>query len=376
MKYELITSYMEESFKSIEIRRTLYKAILFFLKCALMAKTLVPTKVGQKTRSALPRNGTKRVYRLFINKYFTRAFMDDIYLILMKKLIPKNKPLILAIDWTIIKEKFCFLSISWVLSNGRSIPLYFTGYQKLMLDIYASQSSIEKKTVQMILDMFPNKKDITILADRGFDSPDLLDIFIRNKIKFVVRSKTERYIYLKNGKEIKLTHELIKKGSEKKYINVFYTKTNPVLLSVYLKWDKNQDEGWILLSNISNNVSYVADLYAKRWEIEEMFKSMKNQDVGFDLKTVKLRHIDRWLRLLFIATILFQFIGLLGLKTREIHNIEKRYSLSSKPPKDQKYIYSIYSLAILVLEDFRLDLKIKNGKYFIKYPDSKWIQLS
>ena len=375
MKYELITSYVEESFKGIEIKKTLYKAILFFLKCSLIAKTLVPTKVGQKTRTALPRNGIKRVYRLFVNKYFTRAFMDDIYLFLIKKLIPLDKPLILAIDWTIIKEKFCFLSVSWVFSSGRSIPLYFTGYQKLMLDIHKSQSSIEKKTVQMILKVFAGKKDITILADRGFDSPDLLDIFIKNKIMFIVRSKTERYIYLQNGKEIKLTHELINKGSEKKYINVSYTKANPVKLNIYLKWDKNQNEGWILLSNISDNVSFIADLYAKRWEIEEMFKSMKNQDVGFDLKTVKLRHIDRWLRLLFIATILFQFIGMLGLKTREIHNIEKRYSLSSRPPKNQKYIYSIYSLAILVLEDFSLDLKIRKGKYYFKYFDSNWVRL-
>lgn len=376
MKYKLITSYFNETFKEIEIKRTLYKAILFFLQCALLAKTLVPTKVGQKTRSAYAYNGVKRVYRLFTNKFFTRAFMDDIYFFLIKKLIPKDKPVLLAMDWTIIKDKYCFLSISWVLSNGRSIPLYFTGYEKLMLELYQSQSSIEKQTVQKLLNIFPEKKYITILADRGFDSPELLDIFIKDNIGFVVRSKTERYIYLKNGKEIMLTHSLNKKGSEKKYEDVTYTKSNPVNLHVYLKWDKKQDEGWILLSNLNGSVSYIAELYAKRWEIEEMFKSFKNQDVGFDLKTVKLRHIDRWLRLLFISTILFQFIGLLGLKARQINNIERRYSLSSKPPKNQKWIYSIYSLAMLVLQDLRMDLKLHEGIFYFKYSDENWIRLS
>lgn len=46
---------------------------------------------------------------------------------------------------------------------------------------------------------------------------------------------------------------------------------------MYVKWEKGQDEPWILVSNLDCSVDEVCSLYASRWEIEEMFESLKNQ---------------------------------------------------------------------------------------------------
>ena len=116
MNLEIIKSYLNKHFKDLDIRKTIKNALFFFLECALRAKTLVPTKVGLKTQTArIAKNGVKRVQRLLKNKFFTQALIEDTYCYFIKMLIPENFNVKLAIDWTIIREKFCFFSISWVL---------------------------------------------------------------------------------------------------------------------------------------------------------------------------------------------------------------------------------------------------------------------
>ena len=56
--------------------------------------------------------------------------MEKIYLFLLKKLLKGKKNIILAKDWTVIREKYNFLSISWVFDSNHSIPIFFTGYEK------------------------------------------------------------------------------------------------------------------------------------------------------------------------------------------------------------------------------------------------------
>lgn len=370
-----ISSYLDNHFKDICIRKTIKNALFFFLKCALRAKTLVPTKVGQKTTTAKARNGVKRVQRLLTNTFFTIELIEDIYCSLIAKLIPENSDVLLAVDWTIIKEKFCFLSVSWIINSGRSIPLYFAGYKKEELGICNSQNSIEQRSIAKVIAALSHVTNITITADRGFDSPDMLTFLMNNRVTFIIRSKTERYITLQNGSKLRLTHNFIKRGTQKKYRNIEYTRSNPVRVNLYAKWQPDQKESWILLSNRDMSIEKITSIYARRWEIEEMFKSLKNQDVGFNIKTVKLRDLDRWLRFLFLATILFQFLGMLGRSVRKIAKIEQRYSLSSKTPKNQKWIYSIYSIAMLVLEDMRMRLRYEKGGFQFNVDGGAWVSL-
>ena len=285
--------------------------------------------------------------------------------------------MLLALDWTIIKDKFCFLSISWVLQSGRSIPLYFDGYEKLKLDYHFSQSSIEKKSLKNVLKALSHIKDITILGDRGFDSPAILQLFIDHNVKFVVRAKIDKWLTLEDGSRFKVSHDLVKKGKREKILKVTYTEKNPVLLNFYAIWKVKQDEPWLLLSNIDSSVKQVASLYASRWEIEEMFKSMKNQDIGFDIKTVKLRAMDRWLRLFFLATIVFQFLGKLGKECREIPKIERRYSLSSKPKKGRDFIFSIYNIAMKIIYDNEMKIRYYRKVFSFKYrsKEMQWVSL-
>jgi len=377
MNDTLITRYFKEITANLTIKKTLHNSINFFLESSIRAKTFVPAKVGIEAKKIMPYNGIKRVQRLLKNKFFSNEFCLDTYQAFIKKLIPKNKPLLLAFDWTIIKEKFCFLSISQVVKSGRSIPLYFDGYEKLKLDYHNSQSSIELKSLKNVLNALSHVSDIIILGDRGFDSPAILKLLINRGVKFIIRAKIEKYLTLESGEEIKISRDVVKKGKKIKFLNTKYTRANPVNTHFYAIWQRKQEEPWLLLSNIDDTVTKVANLYARRWEIEEMFKSMKNQDIGFDIKTVKLRDINRWLRLFFLATIVFQFLSKLGLQCREIPKIEKRYSLSSKPKKNRKFIFSFYNLAMKIIYDNEIKLSYYRKKFSFKYrsEDMEWVVL-
>lgn len=298
----------------------------------------------------------------------------------MKRLLKNQSHIILSVDWTVIRSRFNFLSISWVMDGcGQSIPLYFTGYEKGHLCDYdecQSQPKIEESALKMVISMLSNADEIIVLMDRGFDSPQMIRYLKNLGVKFIIRSKSERWITTRRGKEILIKNMYKKPGKDKSFKDVYYTRSSKVQVMFYARWEKGQNEPWFLLSNIKSNIDEICALYARRWPIEEMFKAMKNEQTGFDIKKVRLRHLDRWLRLLFIATLVFQALGTVGRDLRKIDRIEIRYTPSSKPPKNQKYIFSIFTLAMHVFADPNISLKFGYTVGFsIKLPNSAWLRI-
>jgi len=180
----------------------------------------------------------------------------------------KVKKLRLVIDWTTLQENFMLLSISLITKKGRTIPIAYDGYKQGELREGKSQSSIEEDLLKKIIETIPmsSRKRITVIADRGFDRPDVKDIL----------------------------HE-----------------------------------------------------YSLRWEIESMFKSKKNLCVGMSWKYAKLTTIDRWLRFVFLITILFQFLADVGIFCDDDISIIKRYTPVANP---KRRIFSIYNLALKVIK--------------------------
>lgn len=376
MNCKMISKYIKSTFKGLEIRKNIFKNIIHFSEGALLAKTLVPTKVGLETNNGKPKSGVKRTHRFLKNKFFSIDLTNDMYTWQIKNMFKKETLIKLAVDWTVIKDRFCFLSVSWIHDQGRSVPLFFSGYTKKEIAEWDSQGAIEKRAIEAVVSALPNNVAIEIVADRGFDSPDLLHFLNDLGVTYIIRSKMERYIHYNNGNQMLLDHDSVRKGGKKKFENVMYTMNDPVKLNVYIKWTKDQDDPWIILSNKKYKIDDVMNLYSDRWQIEDMFKSLKNHDVGFNVKAVKLKSIDRWLRLFFLATIIFQFLFFLGKETRKIDKIEQRYSMSSKTPKGQKYIYSVYTLAMKIIHDRVLKVRYRNRTFeFKESSDMCWIAL-
>ena len=136
--------------------------------------------------------------------------------------------------------------------------------------------------------------------------------------------------------------------SARKRSGKHYTKSRKVELRFIACWDKKMKDPWFIITNLSSHtVKDILHEYSLRWEIESMFKSKKNAQVGMSWKYAKLTTIDRWLRFVFLITILFQFLADVGIFCDDDISIIKRYTPVANP---KRRIFSIYNLALKVIK--------------------------
>lgn len=261
----------------------------------------------------------------------------------------KYRKLSLAVDWTTLQEKFMLLSISLITKKGRTIPIAYDGYEQGKLGIGRSQSSIEENLLQQILNSLPeqSRKRITVIADRGFDRPELAELLCQFGVNFVIRVCSGKYITTE-GKEITIEKKIIAKGATHDFGKVIYTKSNPIALRFIASWESKMKDPWFIITNIcTEKVRAILHKYSLRWEIESMFKSKKNAQVGLSWKYAKLETADRWIRFAFLITILFQFLADIGTLCDNDISIIKRFTPIANP---KRRIFSIYNLALKVVK--------------------------
>lgn len=376
MNYGIIKSYAEEKFKGIFHGKHI-AAMIFFLESALLTKSLIPAKLGKKSKSSEPRHGVKRAHRLLKNKKITEEQMNQFLLTDFRNMIKHKSKLILTIDWTVIRGVYNFLYIALNLGQGQAVPIIFYGYKKGEMKPLQSQPKIEQEALQKIFKIIGTQKKVIIIGDRGFDGTATLQFIANHGYFYVIRATSGSIITFSNGKSRNLDYSLIIKGEKKLFKNIKYTEEAMLKTNLGVIWNKNQDEPWLLLSNMENyDVQGLANIYCLRWEIETMFKSMKNDIQGMQIKYAKLQHIDRWLRYLFLVTVLFKILSRIGIGFRKVDNIEKRYSMSSRIPKGQKHIFTFYNLALLIIEDFIIKITFFCNKFYFKYKNPNWILLA
>jgi hypothetical protein len=238
-----------------------------------------------------------------------------------------------------------------VTEKGRTIPIAYDGYELGNLIDFNSQNKIEEEMLKMIIEAIPEGINVIFIADRGFDRPEIPELFIQNKVKFVIRASTGVTIQYKDGTYFILQSQTVKPGEMKDFGTIFYTKTNPIKLRFVGVWDKGMKEAWYLLTNIyKNKIEKIIYIYSRRMEIEEMFKSKKNSQCGFSWKHAKITTINRWLVLAFIVTLLFQFLALIVFSCEDWKKYENRYTLCRRINR----VFSIYSLAKFIFRDYEI----------------------
>jgi hypothetical protein len=374
---DLIQSFINRSIKTGELDKRLIKVIAIFLSVAITIQTVIPTFIGQKSvrKGNSPRHGIKRMHRLLSNFHLTPRYLNTVLMRNFLWRMAGNKMFILALDWTMVRD-FCFLSVSLVWNEGRCVPLQFYGYKKQELE--RSQTEIEHdailSTVKHLRSTLGTRLKIIWLADRGFDASATLDLISKNGCFYAIRASTESNCWKSNGRKFKLRKYLVKKGQKRELHDIIYCERRGVRTNLYCIWQNEQKEPWLILSNIRfKNANSAGNLYARRMTIEEMFRSMKNERDGFDLRVVRLRHLDRWLRFLGLAGILFQLLAMVGSVCRVVPEIEKRYTMSSRIPKGQNHILSVYVLAVRMLQEGVVQFKFTTTKFYLKFPQTRWL---
>jgi hypothetical protein len=349
------------------------EAISFFCSAVIDARSLVIAKVGHagaNDTGILPRHGIKRSNRLLKNEHFTREQMNESSIDNFIRYIRHRKSIALVIDWT-QKNLFMLLSISLATDDGRTVPIVWDGYLKGALGECDSQNKIEEELLTKVLMSLPHRMKVLVLGDRGFHRPEFLK-FIRSfgkNVDFIIRVPAGDFILAK-GKEILLDDTIVAKGGSKNFGTVLYTKERRLPARCVAVWDEQSREPWILLTSLKNVASRtIAELYAQRMSIEAMFKSMKNEVSGLSLKKARLRHIERWLVLCFLATVLLQYFWEISqsMTQEDREYLDCMFTLARHRRRygRRKYSYSIYYLMLLVALRDEVSMELRRDRILI-----------
>ena len=213
----------------------------------------------------------------------------------------------LVIDCTKVGFNFRLMTIGLAYKK-RTLPLAWSVHKGRKGHTTVGQQIKLFKDVQQVL---PQRSQVWVVADCGFQSVELLRWLSRQGWHFVIRQQGRNKIWRTNHPHwLKISHLSLKEG-QTRYIGwVRLTqKHNAGWFWLILHWEKGQDEPWYLVSNRAGKRTLIR-IYKTRMWIEERYGDLKGH--GFDLEATHLEDADRISRLVLAVCITFVWFISLG----------------------------------------------------------------
>jgi hypothetical protein len=228
----------------------------------------------------------------------------------------KNKPLLVALDWTDIRNFHTLMAAA--VMKGRAIPLLWATYPKWRL--HKSQNNLEEGLLRLLRDMIPTQVQITLLADRGFGRAELGRLCQSLGFHYIIRIKPDVWVRAERFRG-KLLDYPVKKGMCRMLRRVEYRKQNPLTQNVVVRWKKGlpkrRDECWFRMTDLDQSPLRLSELYGKRMTVEELFRDDKNRRNGFALRNIQIKRADRIDRLLLILALAYILLVGIGLRAQQ-----------------------------------------------------------
>jgi transposase len=236
----------------------------------------------------------------------------------------KKHLLLDATTWELGNTKFHFLTLS-ILYKGISIPIFFVNLSKK-----GHSSCQERKRMFQMCKLIYDLKGYVLLADREYVGKDWF-VFLTQEmgLDFVIRlSKSD---YKKNLEDQKYNYDkLLAKARKGKVIEAFLIIEGYKFRWIALKNsnpdDPNDDLVILLSSLMSVKKNKIAQMYAQRWYIETMFKSLKSN--GFNIEEMNLKDTNKVRLMLYLVIIAYILCIKEGLK--DLKKIPKKKFLLCK----------------------------------------------
>jgi hypothetical protein len=295
------------------------------------AKTLgdlVPAavRVGRVSLSALGRllageaTAKARIQRVWRFTANDRVVVHDAMGGLIRRLLrrPRRKPLLVALDWTEIKNFHTLMAAA--VMKGRAVPLLWASYEEWKF--HKSQNNLEEGLLHLLYTLLPEGQRVILLADRGFGRTELARACQRLKFHYVIRIRPDVWV---EGRAFrgKLLDLPVKKGTCRSLRDVAFRKHNPVRQHVVVRWKTGlpakRDEPWFLMTDLRRPPLALSERYGQRMTIEELFRDGKNRRNGWALRQTKITKPERLDRLLLILALAYVLLIGLGLRARERH---------------------------------------------------------
>ena len=328
-------------------------ARLFFIAAFLSALFVVRSVNFTKISNVMPGKAFNCSKYKRIQRFFRDFDIDYILIALfVGNLIPiKNEKWMLTLDrtnWKFGKQNINILTLA-IVYDGIAFPLLW-----IMLDKNGSSSTKERiDLLNKFIEIFGTNKIDCLLADREFIGTEWFNYLIcQNKIIIRIRVKDCEYINKKNGDSAPLENFFrnIKIGQQK----VLHQKRCLWGYWLYIAGTKSIKGDLVIVVTQERPGTAIKD-YAKRWEIETLFKCLKSS--GFNFEDTHLKDIDRISKLMAILTIAFCWAYITG----EWMNTKKPIKLKSHGRKEK----SVFRYGLDCLGEIFAHLAIKINEFRI-----------
>lgn len=220
----------------------------------------------------------------------------------------RNKPLVVSVDWVTVRSFHTLMAA--MVFKGRAVPLVWGSYADKVQG--KSQNALEEGLLTLMRQMIPAHVKVIVLADRGFGRAELARFCQSIGLDYVIRICTKVWIQVA-GFRGQLKDYPVNKGDCRLLRSVEYRRFRPVVQNLVVRWLGGVDEPWYLMTSLDKKPAKISQLYARRFDIEELFRDAKDKRHGWALRDTQVGRPERFDRLLLILAIAYLLMCGLGL---------------------------------------------------------------
>jgi Transposase DDE domain len=229
-------------------------------------------------------------------------------------------------SWTIGEAKVHYLVLS-VLVDSLAVPIYWVQLEK----IGASSQQERKAMFETVFSLF-DLSGMTLLADREYIGKQWFKFLKDNQIHFVIRLRLTDYQQdVNTAKGSNYQKMILRCASKNKLVKKQILLDGIAYTFIIMPNPKNDaEESVMIFLTTLPNAANAAQLYAKRWKIECLFKHLKTN--GFNLEEMNLKDPGKNLLMMAIAATAYILAIREGLKRQKKSQISN-VKMDLKRPK-------------------------------------------
>ncbi|BDA72440.1 hypothetical protein CAL7716_066060 [Calothrix sp. PCC 7716] len=238
----------------------------------------------------------ERRWRRFLEN--SRVCVEKLYLPLAMAALKDwhNHRLYLAIDTTVLWNRFCMIHIS-VVCCGRAIPLLWRVLEHGSATVAFKEYEPMLRKARWLLRHHP---DVMMLADRGFANHDFLSWLQASNWYYCIRITCDTKLHGIRRHPIEASSIYPKKGEAAFYRNVGLWQDGLIRCNLVVAYPEGVSEHWAVITNEPPTLKTLHE-YALRFCVEELFLDSKSG--AFELEDSRLRNAKSLERLYLVAAL-------------------------------------------------------------------------
>ena len=247
----------------------------------------------------------RRWRRFLMNK---KINVEHIYIPLVMAALSKwkNQRLSLAMDTTVLWDKYCMIHLS-VVCCGRAVPLLWDVLEHGSATVAFSDYERLLRKARWLLRGY---SDVILLADRAFACHDLMGWLKLTDWHYALRLKCDVLLHGVNRHPIEVGKLYPPMNQAKLFKNVGLWADGLHRANLVLATVKGAKDAWAVITDEEPSLQTLRH-YSSRFCVEELFLDSKSG--AFELEDSRLRHTEALKRLYLIAAVALLYATTTGM---------------------------------------------------------------